>query len=201
VVVLRNLMINGIAQSTSPGTNGINVVSAGFLILEHDYIQSFAQSCVKIQPASSVGFYAHDTAFDTCGSTGGLVISTTTGTEHAVVSNSHFSKSVGPGVIVGQNTKLTITDSDVNGNTGGGVQVGGTNAFAELQHDMIANNGAYGVQTLTGGTAFLSFCSILFNTNTGIDTTQGGTIQTWTNNFVAGNSPDGGPNGAALQPK
>jgi hypothetical protein len=201
VVILRNLMINGIAQSTSPGTNGINVVAGGFLILEHDYIQSFNNSCVNMQPASSVGLYVHDTAFDTCGSSGGLVISTTTGTEHAVVSNSHFSKSVGPGVTVGQGAKLTITDSDISNNQGGGLTAGGTNAFVELQHDMIANNGAYGVRTTTGGTAYLSFCSILFNTNTGIDTSQGGTISTWSNNFVIGNNPDGGPNGAAITPK
>jgi hypothetical protein len=193
--VIRNLDINGIGN----GVVGINVLAGGTLALENVDIENFTQQCVRLQPSTAVGFTAYNTNFERCGQ-GGLVTSTTSGTERAVITHSHFTKGtgaagVGTGVIVGANSKVSIIDSDIENNIGGGVFVGGTNAFVNLQHVMIANNQAFGVRAGTGGTAFMADTSVVFNNGTGLDTSAGGTITTWNNNWVAGNSPDGARSG------
>jgi hypothetical protein len=189
--VLRNLDINGVQV----GSVGINVVAGGTLALENVDIENFTQQCVNLQPTTAVGFTAYNTNFERC-ATGGLVASTTSGTERATVSRSHFSKmtggaSSGVGINAGTNSKVAVIDCDIENNLGGGVLVGGTSSFVQLQHNMIANNQAFGVKANAGGTATMADNSVVFNNGTGLDTSGGGAIITWQNNWVTGNSPDG----------
>jgi hypothetical protein len=189
--VLRNLDINGIGS----GSIGVSVVAGGTLALENVDIENFVNQCVKLQPATAVGFTAYNTNFERCGG-GGLVASTTTGTERAVVSFSHFSKStgaasVGVGVNAGTNSKVALLNCNIELNVGGGILVGGTNSFIQLQHNMIANNQSFGIKANTGGAVTMADNSVVFNNGTGLDTSGGGQIITWQDNYVAGNNPDG----------
>jgi hypothetical protein len=193
--VIRNLDINGVGAAII----GINVVAGGTLALENVDIENFTQQCVRLQPSTAVGLTAYNTNFERCGQ-GGLVTSTTTGTERVVITHSHFSKNtgaagIGTGVIVGTNSKVAIIDSDIANNIGGGVTVGGTAAFLQLQHVMISNNQAFGVRTSTGGLVTMSDSSVVFNNGPGLDTSLGGTINTWNNNYVNQNNPDGARSG------
>jgi hypothetical protein len=193
--VLRNLDING----QQVGTVGVNVVAGGTLALENVDIENFSQQCVKLQPATGVGFTAYNTNFERCGQ-GGLVTSTTSGTERANVAFSHFSKmtggaSVGVGINVGANSKVSVLNCDIENNIGGGVLVGGTNSSVQLQHNMIANNQVFGVKSNTGGTATMADNSVVFNNGLGLDSTGGGSIITWSDNYVSGNNPDGARTG------
>jgi hypothetical protein len=189
--VIRNLDING----AGTGIVGINVLAGGTLALENVDIENFTQQCVRLQPSVAVGFTAYNTNFERCGQ-GGLVTSTTSGTERVIITHSHFSKNtgtagIGTGVIVGTNSKVAIIDSDIANNIGGGVTVGGTAAFLHLQHVMISNNQAFGIRTSTGGLVTMSDSSVVFNNGTGLDTSLGGIINTWNNNYVNQNNPDG----------
>ena len=195
--VLRNLDING-AQT---GTIGINMVaSGGTLALENIDVEGFTQQCIKDQPTSAIGLTIYNSNFERC-SADILAVSTSTFTARVVASNSKFSKSqAGHGVNVGQNSKVSLVNCDINNNVGGGVLVTGATAFAVLQHDQISNNQGFGVHATSSGTAYVADNSVTFNNGTGLLGDASGQILSWGNNWVAGNSPDGGHTGSTLPP-
>ncbi len=197
--VLRNLDINGV----NVGSAGINIVAGGTLALENVDIENFTQQCINDQPVSAVGLTMYNTNVEHCQS--GLVVSAGSFVARAVISRSQFSKmtggaGVGVGISVGTNGKVSVRDSDINNNIGGGVLVTGASALIMLQHTQITNNQQFGVHTVTQGTALMADNSVTFNNGTGLFA-DSGVIQTWGNNWVAGNSPDGSRTGAALIPQ
>jgi Right handed beta helix region len=190
--VLRNLDINGI----NSGTNGVNVVAGGTLALENVDIENFTQACVNIAPSVAVGFTAYNTNMEKC-TTGGLVINYGgAGTERAVLSGTHISKSQsGIGLSVTGSAKVSARDCDLNQNGGGGVQASGVSAFVDLQHCQISNNQAFGVHATANGTITLADNTVAYNNGTGLLADPGSSIVTWSNNWVTNNSPDGARTG------
>src|SRR6201996_5707932 len=57
VVTLRNLTINGVNQSTSPGTNGVNIVQAKAVHIENCAIFGFASNGVVVNTSSALTLY------------------------------------------------------------------------------------------------------------------------------------------------
>jgi hypothetical protein len=86
---------------------------------------------------------------------------------------------------------VSIRDSDIGLNAGGGAQASGASASVNLQHCQVSNNQTFGVHATASGTITLADSSIIFNNGTGLLADGGSFIQTWSNNWVAGNNPDG----------
>ncbi|HEX3469453.1 MAG TPA: hypothetical protein VHT05_15330, partial [Candidatus Elarobacter sp.] len=85
----------------------------------------------------------------------------------------------------------TVLGSEIVNNTVGGVLADtASSAKLEIDRSQISNNLGYGVQATGGAVIDLTSDSVVFNLGQGLDA-NGGTINTWSNNYVNGNDPDG----------
>src|SRR6202012_3949424 len=129
---------------------------------------------------------------------GGLVATSPVSTDKVNVFNSAFAGN-SVGITIHGNTLATVLGSQIVNNTTGGV-LADTSSSAKLDIDrsQISNNLGYGVQATSNAVIDLSNCSVVFNSGQGLFA-NGGTINTWSNNYVNGNNPDGS-RGATITP-
>ena len=186
--VLRNLDIQGVKV----GTNGVNMIAGGSLALENVDIENFTQKCVDFEASGAKTLTAYNVNLEGCNG-GGLVAINAAGggIQHVTMSNVHSSKSsAGAGVVIGANVKASFKDCDIDDNFTGGIQATGLGAQVMIQHCQITNNAGFGVQAASSGQVFMADSSVTNNGSAGLQT-SGGTIQTWNNNWVFNNNPDG----------
>lgn len=191
--VIRNLDIQGI----NSGTIGISVIAGGTLSLENVNIANFTQQCVNLAPASAVGFSAYFSNFEHCTGGGVVVNYTGAGVERVTLTGTKIHKSQGTGIGVSStgNARISIRSCDIFQNVGGGVQSSGSNSWVQLFDSQVANNQVFGVHTTLNATMTLSNNSIIYNNGTGVMADGGSIMNTWMNNWVTGNSPDGARTG------
>jgi hypothetical protein len=208
-VVLRNLRIQGIGQTGSPGTYGINFNSGFSLTLENDTIDGFSQIGVNFQPAVHAALTVSNCTIE-YNQMGGIAVSTTSGKNKATISNSRLfnnsnvtptsgTPTTGYGLFVGANSIATISYSQIARNGDAGLLANGTAFIYALDSD-ISNNLSNGVHALNGGSIGLSNNLITQNHLYGLLFESGGTIVSAGNNFVLGNGTDGSPS-STLPPK
>jgi hypothetical protein len=200
VVVLRNLRINGILQSGSPGTIGVNIIAAARVEIENDDIFGFGtagvQGGIVIAPSSgTVNVGVQNTSvYDNFAGvfskpTGGAVVNLTV--QHSFVDNNQGGgiRADGTG---GGTTNAAITDTSSSLNGGNGVLgiSGPSNVNVDLQRAVIANNTSSGVQSnnSAGGTSIVTVgSSILSHNVVGAWLIAGSaTLQSFLNNQVTG---------------
>jgi hypothetical protein len=170
-VVLRNLRINGISQSTGPGLNGVRFLAGKSLRLENDDIFDFSQQCL-------------DVALNQ------------TGTSYVTVDNSEFYNCAGDGVKVAQSNSggsaiATITRSQISdgglglvtANSGGGAEINSID-------DTISNNAGAGVQSNGPLDPQIMSGDTITGNTPGIQNLTGGAIFTFGNNDVFANTPN-----------
>jgi hypothetical protein len=197
VVTIRNLSITGIRQSTSPGTNGIVLNTAGALHIESCRIFGFATNGISITPSSmpTAGSQViiDDTVVQNNGAAG-LQITGNAADVHVSVYNSRFTGNVN-GVVAADFSRVAISHSDASGNSSVGflAQAANGNTTMNIAESNAANNLVAGVQA--GGAAAnsimrLSNVSLLANT-TGMTTGTNGSIISYGNNT---NANGGTPN-------
>jgi hypothetical protein len=176
VVTLRNLRINGILQSISPGTIGINILSAARVEIENDEIFGFGntsgQAGVVIAPTSgivNVGIQ-NTSLYDS--QVGVLSKPTGGATVNLTVQHSFIDNNIGGGLrvdgTIGSGTSnVAVTDSSMSLNGGNGAiaisGLGNTNLdvmrgvmAGNAQSGVTANNSAGGTSTVTVGSSILS---------------------------------------------
>jgi hypothetical protein len=209
VVILRNLRFNGLLQSGSPGTIGVQILSASRVELENDDIFGFGnvagQGGIVITPSSGtiyVGVQNTSVYNNQVGlfdkPTGGAIVNLT-------VQHSYIDNSQGGGVRIdgtgGGVTNAAITDTSISLNGANGVFAvsGPSNVNVDLQRDVIANNISSGVESnnSAGGTSIVTVGdSILSNNVVGAWLIAGSaTLNSYKNNQVTG--PTGSTPGTA----
>jgi hypothetical protein len=177
-VILRNIRVNGLLNSGSPGTIGVNIVggSAGVtqsVIIEKCDIFGFGTLAVSAAPsAGTLNLKIQETTANN--NAGGVLIKPTGG---AVVNGSieraHIDANVAGGVKVdgtgGGTSNVAITDSSLSLNGANGLNAvsGTSNVNVDLTRVVLANNGQSGVvsNNSSGGTSTVTVGSSILSYN------------------------------------
>jgi hypothetical protein len=183
VVIIRNLRINGIVQSTSPGLIGISFTSGGQLSIENCAIFDFSTAGVKVAVASSATSKVYITDTYVTNTTGeGIFITGTGGTLAASLNNVR--------VLRGATTDLTVNggatamvNNSVFAGGGAGLDIEG-GATVDVNNSVI-NHNTTGILNISS-TVRLSNSDVTFN-GTGVS----GTVSSFTNNRFQSNGAGG----------
>jgi hypothetical protein len=189
VVTLRNLQFQGLAQSTEgSGANGIHLVNAKALHIEHCTIQNFAQNGINVATSSAAQVFVNDTV--SRGNTGnGLNIVAANVNVRVSVTNSHFPNN-NNGVFSGDFSTTTVSSSDANGNAMSGFAASGVAGSATLNilDSLATNNLQSGVSAGGGaGSAQIRMSNVTIASNiAGVVIGSNGTIVSFGNNHNTG---------------
>jgi hypothetical protein len=187
-VILRNIMINGISQSSFPGTSGIIFNSGGTLIVDHCYIQNFGTNGITFQPTNASALVVLNTQLENFGNDG-IIISTAAaagGVNRATVRNSNIVAAAHNGVEIGVNSRVELFTITSSNNGLDGVLSNGSNINVGVDEAELSNNGFNGVHSQGGSTIRVSNSSMYDNANLGVSTDTG-SIFSGLNNRVKGN--------------
>jgi len=188
VVTLRNLQLQGLAQSGNPGLNGIEVLAAKALHIERCVIQNFGQNGINIASSDGSQVFILDTI--SRGNLGnGLNIAGITNAELVTVSSSHFLNNAN-GVVAGGLTMTTLLGSEASGNSQSGFVVTSSNGTAVLnlvdsgainnvRSGLVAGGGAASVRIRISNVA-------LFGNGAGMTVMSNGNIESFKNNLNPG---------------
>jgi parallel beta helix pectate lyase-like protein len=201
-IILRNLDINGVVNSSFPGLNGIIFNSGQSLSLESVNIMNFSQLCLSFQPTNGAAFMVNNSNFENCQG-GGIYVSAGSGTSRGNIEKSTIERNGFPGPGSGlkglNNSLINVHNTMISQNGGGGATGGvdGSVGTSNISLDLctIANNFGFGVHSGNGSTLRMANNSVANNTGQGMLADGGGQILTWANNWVGGNSPDGARTG------
>jgi len=188
VVTLRNLQLQGLAQSGDPGLNGILVFAAKALHIEHCVIQNFGQNGINITASDGGQVFILDTI--SRGNLGnGLNIAATTNAELVTVSGSHFLNNTN-GVVAGNLTMTTLVGSQATGNSQSGFVVNSSNgtSLLNLVDSRAINNTVNGLAAGGGSaSARIRISNVsLFGNGSGMTIMSNGNIESFRNNVNLG---------------
>jgi hypothetical protein len=199
IVTLRNLRINGAAQSVTPGLNGIRLLSGAMLHIENCVIFGFSQNAIDInlnQAAAPRVFITDTTVSDSAGgvtarNTGSGVVTLTIHRGNLVQNSSFGLRADGSG---GGHVVASLSDSYVSGNGTGVLASAGPNiANIMVTRSSVGGNVTNGLQA-TGPANFSNILvsnTLVTLNGTGLAVSGGGSIQTYKNNAVDSNSANG----------
>ncbi|HXB21685.1 MAG TPA: hypothetical protein VNV88_09900 [Candidatus Solibacter sp.] len=194
VVILRNLRINGLKNTSTPGINGIRFLSGSALIVDKCEIFGFGTNGVDIALGASASAWVTNTNIENIGGTG-VAATTTTGVVTVGVENVRVLQS-NKGIESGDHSRVTVNNSFVQNAASIGMQADG-DAIITVNNSEVDLNGS-GIQTGPGaGTAFVSSSQVAYNT-TAFNQTAG-TINTYGNNRLHDNTSNGTVNPALPQ--
>jgi hypothetical protein len=176
-VIIRNIRVNGLLNSGSPGTTGVNIVggAAGVtqsVIIEKCDIFGFGTVGISAAPtAGTLNLKVQETTANN--NAGGILIKPTGGAVvNASLERAHIDANVAGGMKVdgtgGGTSNVAATDSSFSLNGANGVNAvsGPSNVNVDLmrvvlaengQTGVVANNGAGGAATVTIGSSILSY--------------------------------------------
>jgi hypothetical protein len=194
-VTLRNLRINGVGLTPTPGLNGVQFLAGLALHIENCAIFGFSQSGININvnTTSAVQVYITDTLVAT--SLNGInARNAGTGKVSLSIQRTAISQS-GTGLKVdgtGGTAPITasLSDSMVAGNaTGVSALSGPGNGSAIVTRSSIVNNTTGASATGAGGIIFAN--TLVTGNQTGITASGGGSLLTYKNNAVDANGTNG----------
>jgi hypothetical protein len=206
VIILRNLRMNGILNSGSPGLTAVQINTAARVVIEKCDIFGFGTSGVTASPSSgTVAVKIQETTMNN-NNVGVSVKPTGGATVNMSVDHSWLDANVGGGIKVdgtgGGPSNVSINDSSMSLNGGAGANgVSGSsgNVAMDLMRDTITKNGGAGVQANIsgGGTSSVTVGeSMLSNNGSAWQALNGASLLSYKNNQVTG--PVGtGPSGQA----
>lgn len=178
IVIIRNLSINGLGQTATPGISGIRVNTVGSLIIEHVNIFNFGTAGIDFYPAAG-HFHVRDTKISGA-AVAGIRVSAGKGN----IDNSQIQDSTTGIYAYGT---LTVSNTAISGSTSRAFSAEPA-AKLTLEHCVASDSG---VGLFASGAVFLSNSTVTNNT-TGLSI-SGGTITSFGNNNIAGNGTDGAP--------
>jgi hypothetical protein len=197
VVIVRNLSLNGIVNTGSPGLSGISFASGAALIVEHCSIFGFGNQGINFVPTTAAKLSVSDTTIDNSGSValgnGVLIMPGSGGSVVAnlfrdVITNNNAGVRVDGSTAGAGASFVTIANSSISNNATLGVtSVGGVGATTLLvANDVVANNHSAGV-TANGANATVTVGGSTV-TNNSIGLRQiAGTFNSYGNNMSIGN--------------
>jgi hypothetical protein len=193
-VTLRNIRINGVLGSPTPGLNGVQILSAAAVHIENCNVFGFSQTGINVNltSASAVRVFVSDTVVSN-GSVGVSARNAGAGNlfmsvhRTTLVQNSSIGYrsdgSGGPGSIFN-----AISDSLVSGNGTGVSVVGGPSAFngAQVTRSSVVNNITTGLLSngTSGQASILASNTLVSGNGTGLSFLGGGNLFTYKNNSV-----------------
>ncbi|WP_158818617.1 right-handed parallel beta-helix repeat-containing protein [Methylocapsa sp. S129] len=195
-VILRNIQINGLGSTTTPGTYGVNIVAANNVNIENAQIFGFQNIGVNFTPSG--GTQAVLKIVDTMitQNVGGGVLVAPSG-QSAVATLVNVTASQNKyGLRVQDSGKATVFRSQMSESSSNGIIAASTSLACEVNvQDSIAdNNGAYGVASSgTGATLRISRVGLYDNVTAGIGA-LGGAVLSYGNNSNSNNA-SGAPTG------
>jgi hypothetical protein len=185
--IIRNLRIVGIGS----GTIGVNIVTSSApsaVIFEHDAINSFTQQCINVAGTQPQFVTVMDSQLDLCAGGGISMTSPVQVDLLNLVRSVLTTNSVG--LTIGANTKANVESTQIVDNTTGGVLANSASAKIDINNSSVSNNIGYGIQA-SAGLIDLSNTTVVYNGGQGLMAAAGANINTWSNNWVVGNNPDG----------
>ena len=159
-VILRNLSINGLGSTGSPGLNGVQFISGRSLRIQNLKIDGFSQNCINLTTATAASTVA---------------IVNTVGTRCANGVHVASSPSVTTSVAVDQSRFLfNVTPSTPNNALGNGIWAEGTNSTVQVSNSALFGNtvGLY-TSPLSGGISGNGTINSLGNNQVQGNTTNG----------------------------
>ncbi|HEX3718463.1 MAG TPA: right-handed parallel beta-helix repeat-containing protein [Verrucomicrobiae bacterium] len=193
VVTIRNFSLNGLYPTAGAGTYGINIISAGQVVLENCEIFGFTTAGVNFSPTASSApkLFLHNCHIYNCAGSGVYVQPAAGVAASVVIDNSQIERCA-LGVHADANSTVLIHKCSIAQNAGAGVQAvaGGV---VNIEDSQITQNGA-GISS--AGTVTISGVTVTGNTGAGLSASGGGSISTYHNNRISGNTPDGAPTGS-----
>jgi len=195
VIIIRNLRFNGIVNSGSTGLVGVQVNTAGRVVIEKCDIFGFgtAAMLVATSATSSPTINFQETTINNNAS--GISVKPTGGTVKIALVLSHVDNNVNGGVRIdgtgGGAVNASITDSSISLNGGAGLNVlsGTANVAVDVQRAVIANNGGNGVSSsnTNGGTSAVTVGDSMLSNNASAWNIAGtATLASYKNNEVTG---------------
>lgn len=204
VVTLRNISFQGAALSTGPAAEGVWLIEAGALHIEHCTFAGFGSNGIAIkpttQPAHGSQVFIEDTISQDNGGDG-LFIEGAGTNVNVTVSNSRFTGNAGAGVVSGSYSRTTVRNSETSGNGAEGflAQANAGTANLDLVESLATNNIGAGVLA-GGGTAASEVraanVTLYANGSYGFVIKGNGTIASFGNN---NNANGGKPSGIIAQ--
>ena len=189
-IVLRNISIN----APNTGISGVKVLSAKTVTIENCTIAGQSVG-VEVLTTNSVNVALINTTIKNC-ITAGLRVDTSAGIARATVRNSVFTN-CGTGIVARRNSRVAMEESTIAFNAVGVLVEGnGATAVAFLKNCHINNNTGHGIQAGSGlstatSAARISHNLINNNAGAGVSIQTNGVVETFLNNEVNGNNPDG----------
>jgi hypothetical protein len=189
-VVLRNISINAPAN----GTDGVRITAAKSVTLENCTINGQSIG-LEVVASANVNVNIVNTTIKNC-TTAGIRIDTSAGIARVTGRGDIFSN-CGTGINARRNSRVSIEESTVTLNTVGVLVEGnGATAVAVLKNCHITNNTSHGIQAgggLATTTSVARISNNLINNNagSGVSIQASGSVETFFNNEINGNNPDG----------
>ena len=178
MVILRNLSIEG----AGTGANGIRVVAAAQVHVEHCTIQNFTDNGILFSGAGDL--FVSDTSIKDVVNQGIYVQSGRTTLDRVTLSGNGF------GFLVGLTAKATAKNSTASGNEAGFGTAYAATAQLNLEHSVTSHN-KYGIMAIHGSSVRVNDVNVSNNTIMGLYNDGTGNLGSFGNNRFAGNAADG----------
>jgi len=166
-VILRNLQIHG----ANTGLNGVRILSANEVYIQHCTIQNQSVDGINIEPSVNP--------------------------VKVMVQHTSILNNTGKGIEViptgAATVKLTVEESDISGNNSNGIDVTGNNNTATVFNSRLTNNGLNGAQVQLTSSKLSIGSSVLAYNGTGITAGLAGQTPTvhLSGNLIFGNTTNG----------
>jgi hypothetical protein len=196
-VIIRNIEINGIAGTGSPGVHGISFLAGGELHLEKVFIYGFGQQAVNFTPSGTSKLFITNSSFRD--NDGGGLWSAPGGSGSAKVNivGSNFEGNQ-RGIRADDATAMFIDHTSVSGNRNNGIVTYSTSrpVAVSIENSTVSGNGlglgGVGIRGWSNTSIYLSNVTVTGN-DIGLQP-SGGTMVSFGNNRVGGNiTSDGDP--------
>lgn len=193
IVTLRNLEIQGVLQSASPGLDGILILTGANVHLERLKITGFNTNGVHVNAAASVNLTMRDCTITDI-TVGGVYLSTSAGIASAELNNVRI-YNAHPAIRGGTNSVATVSNSDLSFN-GVAIRQIAAGSSINVINSQINSNGT-ALQSFAGSTIRAASNSMAEN-GTAINP-NGGTISTDGLNRPLNNIANGAFNGTLTE--
>jgi Right handed beta helix region len=184
IVHLRNLSIESpLPGEVTQGINGVDVVAAAEVHIEHCVIASFSNAAVNFHPSTGKLFVTDTTIMNNTG--GGIVVAT----GRALIDNLRADGN-GNGVAVNGNAIATVRNSYAAGGSTGFAAVVNAAAVINIENCVVTHN-TNGIVVNSGATARVSNSMIVSNSTAGMTNDGISFIVSLQGNELTGNPTDG----------
>jgi hypothetical protein len=190
-VTIRNISIN----APNNGSDGIRVLGGKNITIENVTINGQSGDGIEVLAASNVNVLLNNVQIKNCAGAG-LKVDTSAGVARVAVKGSTFT-GCAQGINPRRNSRVAVYESTIAFNSLGVLVEGtGGNAISFFKSCHINNNTSHGIQAGSAAATNTSAVTItdnLINNNAGagISISTNGIVQTFLNNEINGNNPDG----------